>query len=100
MVEKARDVVKRSETPASTPAEGPTGAGKDIVGSEGVGHVSAGALVLLCRDLKALEGLLEKAEAAAGSGATVEEAAETRVVGGREGGGGGGGSGSAQDGVR
>lgn len=55
VVKKAQEVVKRS----STPREGET---ELEVGSEGVGRVSAGAMVLLKRHLSVLEEILEEAE--------------------------------------
>lgn len=55
VVKKAQEVVKRS----STPREGET---ELEVGSEGVGRVSAGAMVLLKRHLSVLEEILEGAE--------------------------------------
>lgn len=55
VVRKAQEVVKRS----STPREGET---ELEVGSEGVGRVSAGAMVLLKRHLSVLEEILEGME--------------------------------------
>lgn len=55
VVKRAQEVAKRS----SAPREGET---DSEVGSEGVGRVSAGAMVLLKRHLGVLEEILEGAE--------------------------------------
>lgn len=55
VVKRAQEVVKRS----SVPREGET---ELEVGSEGVGRVSAGAMVLLKRHLVVLEEILEGVE--------------------------------------
>lgn len=52
VVKRAQEVVKRSSAPRETETE-------LEVGSEGVGRVSAGAMVLLKRHLSVLEEILE-----------------------------------------
>lgn len=56
VIKRAKEVVARSSAPRKT--EGVEVSAE--VGSEGVGRVSAGALVLLEKHLEALEGILEE----------------------------------------
>lgn len=55
VVKRAEEVVKRSSAPRE-------GEGEAEVGSEGVGRVSAGAIVLLKRNLDVLKEMLEGME--------------------------------------
>lgn len=85
VVEGMRSVVGRSERRLNERVGGEDGAGDDDndervdvgaeVGPEGVGRVSAGALVLLRRHLTGLEEVLQKdsGEAMATTSARVEE---------------------------
>lgn len=56
VIKRAKEVVARS----SAPRKIEDGEASAEVGSEGVGRVSAGALVLLKKHLEALEGILEE----------------------------------------